>query len=249
MTFTDDQLRAYLDGKAPEAEAVAIEAERVSSPDFEARLMALDTLAAPVRQVFQSVPASIRVSEMVPAPRENVSQRSGWMAAGIGLLAGLVLGIAGLTLAPFSNQNSAPELGWRMQVALYQALYTPDTISHLNTDPAVLDAQFQRASAALGRDLSVDDLEDLPGLDLRRAQVLAFGDRALVQIVFGSDDGAPVAFCIITGGADAPQPAAFEELAGLSTSHWANGGYGYMVLGAIAPEDVRAMTDLLTAQF
>jgi len=205
-------------------------------------------LAAPVRSAFEGLPAAAQLDEARQhlAASQAVPRRGrpGLMVAALALVAGLVIGLGG---GRFTSPE--PTIGWQEQVALYQALYTPETVAHLDADPALLEAQFDRASAALGRDLDPSDVGDLPGLELRRAQVLAVGDRALVQIVFASTTGDPIAFCIIAdepGPTEAPE---FAQLAGLPTAFWAEGGYGFMVLGNLGSDDLNAVTERLTTRF
>ena len=102
----------------------------------------------------------------------------------------------------------------------------------------------------MGRSLNRDVLETLPGLDLKRAQVLSFKGKPLVQVVFADAQGNPVAFCVIRQGAGAPvKDVNLAVLSGLATATWANDGYGYMLLGGDAQTDLSGELSVLTEAF
>jgi hypothetical protein len=136
-------------------------------------------------------------------------------------------------------------LGWAQQAAIYQSLYVPETIATLDTAPEALEAQFAQAEATLGRSLNREALSVLPGAELKRAQVLSFKGKPLVQVVFADDQGRPFAFCVIRQGPGAPdKDVNLAVLSGLATATWAEDGYGYMIIGADGQSD---LSDRLTA--
>ncbi|WP_319544575.1 hypothetical protein [Ruegeria conchae] len=93
-------------------------------------------------------------------------------------------------------------------------------------------------------------LENLPGLDLKRTQVLSFKGKPLVQVVFADAQGNPFAFCVIRQGPNAPSKAVnLAVLSGLSTATWAKDGYGYMLLGGDRETDLSGELHALTAAF
>jgi hypothetical protein len=142
------------------------------------------------------------------------------------------------------------ELGWAAQAAIYQSLYVPATIAKLDSSPDAIDAQFAQAEERLGRDLNREVLENLPGLNLKRAQILSFKGKPLIQVVFADDQGQPFAFCIIRQGDGAQnKPVKQAVLSGLSTATWAQDGYGFMVLGHDAQTDLSGQLGVLTASF
>lgn len=120
--------------------------------------------------------------------------------------------------------------GWRQAVADYQVLFTTDSLTPDQGDGAALAL----ASEQVG--LTLDPAtRAAAGLEFRRAQVLAFKDKPLVQLAYLGDGGVPVAFCIIASN----KPEAdvqYEVRNGLGIVHWIIGGYGLMVIGDL-PED------------
>lgn len=243
MKFTDDILLAYLDGSLDDAQNSAI--EDALSKDFllEARLMALDPIAGAVRDAFKDIPAK---TPQVALPETTQEQAS----AGPARLFAVAASVAVLAASVTFWTTRPSELGWAAQAAIYQSLYVPDTIEKLDSSPAAIDAQFARAEEKLGRTLKRDVLETLPGLSLKRAQILAFGDKPLIQVVFADDDGQPFAFCIVRqGDGAADNPVDLAELSGLATATWTQDGYGYMIIGHDAQTDLTGPLDILTANF
>ena len=252
-TYTDDMLRAYLNGALSEDAAARIEADVAEDEALEARLMALDPFADAVREAFAHLPSDDRTDDLltqveraaVPV-RSPRSRRLGSLGAAAALVLAVGLGYGAASLRP----QEEPKLGWRAQVALYQALYTYETVAGISVDQDQLAGQFDVASNRLGRALNPDQFADVPGMSLKRAQILAFGDKPIIQIAFAGRDGTPFAFCVIrlAEGAE-PSAVRYEELAGLATSHWARDGFGYMLIGGQDQVGIEAATAHLAQVF
>ncbi len=243
MKFSDETLLAYLEGSLSEAESRAIEDAVAEDSALETRLMALDPFAPIVQQVFKDVPVEApSVDLRAPtAPQSN--------SGPLRLLA-VAASVAVIAVSATFWATRPEALGWAEQAAIYQSLYSPDTIANLDNSQQSLDAQFAQAEAKLGRSLNRDVLEKLPGLDLKRAQVLSFNGKPLVQVVFADAQGNPRAFCVIRQGAAAPsKDVNLAVLSGLATATWAKDGYGYMLLGGDAQTDLSGELDVLTEAF
>ncbi len=239
MTYSDDILKAYLEGRLAADKAAALEDAAADDPDLQDRLAELDPVAGPVRAAFEHLPDADDLPKLgtVTAQPRHVGR--------MGVLAAAVAGLLGFALAFFVTRPDP--IGWQEQVALYQALYVAETVAPLDASDAALEEQFSRANEALGTDLRPADFKALPGLTLKRAQILSFEDIPLVQIAFAGADGTPFAFCILKN-ADAG-PLTQVELAGLATAHWARGGYGYMLVGGQHSEDLQPALDRLSRLF
>ncbi|MEM7721644.1 MAG: hypothetical protein AAF376_04670 [Pseudomonadota bacterium] len=240
MTYSDETLRAYLDGTLEADRAEKLERDVERDADLEARLIAMEPFLGTVREAFATVPDAQRVQSLsrhigeATNPKARISRRSI-------LSAGLAAAGVGIGFAVSGLFNRVPVLEWQDEVAIYQALYVPETVEHLTSTSAELAAQFARAGAALGRDLSVADVDGLDGLSLRRAQILSLEGAPLIQIVFSSQDGTPVAFCILERPGDGSNRPVYRERSGLATSHWSDGQFHYMVLGRL---DTAALTEI-----
>jgi len=245
MTFSDETLLAYLDGSLDEAEARAIEDAVAEDVALESRLMALDPIASVVQQVFENVPAE---TPQVDLPAEVPTR--GMAGQGVFRLVGVAASVAVIAVSATFWATRPAELGWAQQAAIYQSLYVPDTIADLDNSKQSLDAQFALAEEQLGRSLNRDVLEALPGLDLKRAQVLSFKGKPLIQIVFSDAAGQPFAFCVIRQGAAAPNKDVNQAvLSGLATATWAQDGYGYMLLGSDDQTDLGDELNILRDVF
>ncbi len=243
MKFSDETLLAYLEGSLDEAEARAIEDAVAEDSVLESHLMALDPFAPVVQQVFEAVPAE---TPSIDLPTPSAPQSS---TSPLRLLA-VAASVAVIAVSATFWATRPTALGWAEQAAIYQSLYSSDTIADLDNSPQKLDAQFDKAEAQLGRPLNRDVLENLPGLDLKRAQVLSFKGKPLVQVVFADAQGNPVAFCVIRQGAGAPtKDVNLAVLSGLATATWAKDGYGYMLLGGDAQTDLSGELNVLTEAF
>ncbi|NOD88140.1 MULTISPECIES: hypothetical protein [unclassified Ruegeria] len=243
MKFSDETLLAYLEGTLDETQSRAIEAAVEEDSEFERRLMALDPFAPVIQKVFETLPAEAPKIEL-PEP---VEQAPGGGVLRLFAVAASV-GAAAVALTFWATRPA--DLGWAQQAAIYQSLYVPETIASLDSSEASLNKQFEMAEAELGRSLNRETLESLPGLELKRAQVLSFKGKPLIQVVFADEQGQPFAFCIIRQGPDAP-PAEIKQavLSGLATATWAQDGYGYMLLGSSPQTDLQSELDVLTRTF
>ncbi|WP_300069788.1 hypothetical protein [uncultured Ruegeria sp.] len=245
MKFSDETLMAYLEGSLDETQCRAIEAAVEVDAELERRMMALDPFAPVVQGVFEGLPAQVPQVDL-PEATVAVPSNSG---SPLRLLA-VAASVAIVAVSATFWATRPAELGWAQQAALYQSLYVPETISSLDSSPESLDDQFAMAEEQLGRSLNRDALEALPGLDLKRAQILSFKGKPLIQVVFADEQGRPFAFCVIRQGPAAPNKEVKQAvLSGLATAIWAQDGYGYMLLGSDAQTDLGGELDVLTQTF
>lgn len=243
MTFSDETLLAYLEGTLDEAQSCAIEAAVEDDVELERRLMALDPFAPVVQDVFENLPTE---APKVDLPEPVAHHANGGILRLLAVAASA--GVAAVALTFLATRPA--ELGWAQQAAIYQSLYAPETIVSLDSSEASLDKQFAMAEAALGRSLNREALESLPGLALKRAQVLSFKGKPLVQVVFADEQGQPFAFCVIRQEPNAPKAEVKQAvLSGLATATWAQDGYGYMLLGSSPQTDLSGELEVLTRTF
>ncbi|MEM7719871.1 MAG: hypothetical protein AAF222_11775 [Pseudomonadota bacterium] len=230
VEFGEDELRDYLHGVLNPARALALEAALATDETLEARLLALEPLSEPLGRAFSSVPDHARLERLA---RELPVQPQLSRVLPLGLVAALAA-VIGLFLGNLTQPDR--KLSWQEQVAVYQALYVAETVAPLEPSPASLQDQFARASERLGLALTAADYQEVPGLTLKRAQLLGFEGAPLVQIAFATETGAPIAFCILKTGETSP--AIVTELSGLPTVHWSADGFGYMVIGDLSESEL-----------
>ncbi|MDG1368864.1 MAG: hypothetical protein P8Q48_01190 [Paracoccaceae bacterium] len=233
MTYSDDTLRQFLDGVLDQAKTKEIETAMLSDADLERRIMGLDDLAASVKAVMESLPSEARMAELAPAVSAPPTRQSRpWAMLAAACAVGVFIGIG----SSWFNADAAPD--WRVEVAHYQALYTPETINAINLAPGEAEAQVGRAAAQIGANVPLAELAAHDGLELRRAQVLGFEGAPLAQIVFAHSSGTPVALCLIrTGG---KEQLAMGERLNMASADWAVDGIEYLLIGDISAADMAA---------
>lgn len=224
--FSDEELAAFLDGEADDALTEAVEAQlavdTALAQSLEGMRAATDAFKADQEAVLSLAPAM---------PAVPVQQNSGfmWPAAFGGLAAGLVIA-AGISWAALSK----PEPDWRAVVANYQSLYVTETLAGVAEPQSVSDAKLAELSEVLGIDLQA--LPQVGGLAYRRAQQLGYKGTPLAQLTFLTDDGGPVALCLLhVGGPDSDGIEA-QVLDGLSAYSWTDNGFGVLLIGPLGNE-------------
>ncbi len=216
--FSDDVLRQYLANQAPPEVAARIEEALAADPALEDRLMALDDLAPVLRAGLDLLPDPQIDTRVLAAPPSR-----GWMRLAASFAAGAVLAGA----LAWGLRPDTPD--WRMAVASYQALYAPATIAALEITPDKLQAQMARAESQIGASDLYDLTQGLEGLTPLRVQTLAYKDKPLIQIVFATDTGAPVALCVLASTKDRAPDAMLRE--GLASMSFATDDHHWLLIG------------------
>lgn len=225
--FTDEELTAFLDGEADDALQAEIEAALEADPSVAEQMAELEIPLAPIAEAYEALLQDAPPMPALPEPVAAPSPRGRW---GVGLVTfgtGLAAGLAVAVFTGFGTPEPAPR-GWVSFVASYQVLYTPETLAVANPSPDEAAVQLASVSDALGLDVSA--LPEAAGLTFKRAQVLGFNGKPLVQIAFARADGTPVALCIIPSGPDA-KPVDMGEAEGLGLARWNTPGYGFLLIG------------------
>ena len=222
--FSDEELVAFLDGEEDYAPVDAIREALRTDSALAARLDALKLDMDALADSFDLLQApDLELEAMPPA-----APRRAWGALAVAASLALAIGFgAG------SWNASKPLAGWVAYVAAYQALYTHATLDHIAQTPEQHAAELDRVSSVIGKDFALEQLTAFPEVDYKRAQVLAFEGRPLVQLAFASKTGVPIALCIIRS--DNPEMAAgmveTMRLEGLSSAVWSHGDYEYLLIG------------------
>ena len=134
--------------------------------------------------------------------------------------------------------SAPPEApGWRQVVAEYQGLMTSETLAAIPDNRDAVATELSAASGKLSLDLDPGKLA-LPNAELKRAELLDFRGKPLVQVAYLADNQ-PVALCIIANG-QADKPAAFETREGFNIVFWTDNGRGYMLIGKLPRETLEA---------
>jgi hypothetical protein len=237
MTFTDQMLQDFLAGTADAATTAAIENAVETDVALQLKLAALDPFAAPIKDAFDTLALGTVTQVEMPTPAVVPSWNFGAIAAS--LVIGLGLGAAGVF-----GWMQPEKSDWRMEVADYQVLYVPETIAHLSSSPEGLTAQFGRAGAAIGLDFPGDELSNVDGLTLKRAQVLGHDGDPLIQIVFQDKSGSAIALCLIAKSGTETQPR-FTERRSMVSVDWDSSDHAFLLIGNASEADAARWADNL----
>jgi len=226
--FTDEELVAFLDGESDFTPMDEISIALETDQALQRRLNALDLNRAEIASSFKGLlPDAAMMPDVgttgVEPLRRNAGQWIGYAAA-IGLAVAVGFG-AGFTAK--GPQRS----GWTEYVAAYQALYSNATLANFRQTPEAQQTQLNRVAASIGKTISVDALSMFPEARYKRAQILNFQGRDLVQLAFMTNMGEPIALCIIYSGGKPIDELELKTMEGLSTAFWSKDGYEYFLIG------------------
>ncbi|WP_298256100.1 hypothetical protein [uncultured Litoreibacter sp.] len=220
-TFSDEDLTAFLDGELTDADTAAIAEAIERDAALALRLEALDAPVSELRPAFDQLLDDMPDTLAVPSATPPTARR--WPTA---IAAAFVLA-AGMGLGAYVTKPAPVTRGWHDYVAAYQALYVQDTLAVVEQTEAETQAQLMRVASTLGRDLN--GATAVPGLDYKRAQLLGFNGKALVQMAYLSETGAPMALCIIRSATS--NALTQMQLEGMEAASWSDGEYAYLLIG------------------
>lgn len=201
------------------------------------------------------------VEEPKPAPvvsKSQMKERSrepwgGWrkLAAAGAFLAIFATGFTASRFVPMPGEQTqlakAPVVrGWRAAVAEYQSLFVKETLVNASEDPQAQSANLRSALSHVGLDLSVAKVSVEP-MQFKRAEVLNFKGKPLVQMAYLLNGDAPVSFCIIKGNKPAHGMKS-EQREGLNIIHWRSKDFGFMIIGDVPGKDLGEIARKLKQQ-
>ena len=226
--FTDEDLTAFLDGEAGLETRRAIETALVEDKSLRARLDGLVISVSRIKFAFDALRDPSYPAELEGAPQErrNYLRLLGPVAA-----TALICLTTGWFAARLTGNGKADD--WRQSVAVYHALYVSGTLASVNQSPFAAADELARVSSALGKPLAPDFVTAIEKLVYKRAQILGFEGRPLIQLAFQSISGVPVALCIIKGGTSGDSAVVAAERLGMASASWSRGGYDYLLIGGV----------------
>ncbi len=230
-------LTAYLDGELPAVDTQAIDAALKQQPELQARLESLSIPVDALKSAFDGMLES--APEMPPIEASSGSSLAGPVARITGLAAALVIGVV-LGSGVFQQKQTPAGIdGWMEYVAAYQALYVTDTLDvpGFVADKTTLD----RLSNRLGVELNVADAAST--LEFKRAQVLGFEGRDLIQIAYLAEGGVPVALCLIQSDRTGSSDPQLGELEGMQAASWHADGVEFLLIGGDDPALIKSAAE------
>ena len=252
----DAILVAYLDGELEPEAHEKLERLLKSDPSVRERLAMLSRGARPFKRTFDAALDSAprkRLQAQLTASVTKSSRRS-WFARsrrwGMAIAAALLLAIGVGTVGYILGQSS-PDLfdvgnseeAWLDAIANEVSLYSRESVASIPVDETTQKTELGRLSGILKVDLSQARVA-LPGLTLKRVELLQFENRPLAQLLY---EGV-VVFCIMSEPAGESEREA-ERRATLNTVYWASGNYRFLLVGPAPAEIMEKLADTVQSRF
>jgi anti-sigma factor RsiW len=250
MSDDDAELVALIDNELDEARRAALRARLAADEGLRQRYEQLRQAGAPLAASLDALLAEAPLARLRAAlpsdalPREP-SRRFGGIAfreLAAGVLIGLLAaGAAVWAVSTFGLFDGKED--WRSTIAEYTHLYTNETFSPFNPDPAMQAAELSIVGAKVGADLTPENVA-LPGLRFTTAFVLSYEGSPLGVIAYVDPSGAPLLVCILANRApDAPTRS--ERRGDLALAWWSRSARTHLVIGRVPEERALALAEML----
>ena len=226
--YSDADLVAYLDGRLDDEERSRLKAAAAEDPHLAERLDALATDTGALRDGFDDLLGQAP-DLSVPQALARRATYPGWTP-----FAAAAVFVIGLGIGWMMGTEQEPD-GWHQAVADYQVLYTTETLAASPLGSDARAAGLANASRRVGLELT-EDLLAVEGMVFQRAQVLSYEGSPLIQVAYLTDDGMPVAFCIMRQGGSQGSLPEGRTLAGLAASTWQAGEHAFILIGPVGAE-------------
>lgn len=247
---SDEELTAFIDGELDASEHTRIAQAVRDNPLAAERLAFLEragllSLRESFAALLDEAPRRDLEDMLSAIPRQDAAEpksfgrRSLVTALAASVAAGIVVDRAWMRFAASPAVTQSAE--WRDAVAQYMALYTAETLGAARPDREAAAAQLAIVNERLGLSLTQEAIA-LPGSEFRHAQILAYDDRPLAQILYLDPEGRPLALCIFASGA-AEASIASERRYALDIAFWSNGRHAAMLIGHLPAGDIRGLAE------
>ncbi len=223
-SIRDEELTAFLDDELDPNRREAIEAALQIDPLLSRRL---DSLRIPRDDIASAFDVLTTMAPETPELPQTESVKTRGSFLNLAAMAACLL-IGGLAGSLFSSKSGQRD-GWMDYVAAYQALYVNETLSTITQSETQGIKQLEQLGEVVGRDLN--GARSVEGIDFKRAQLLGFEGKPLVQIAYLSPRGEPMALCIIRSKAATDSAIKTTRLEGMSSAHWTRRGFAFLLIG------------------
>ncbi len=233
--YSDEELTAFLDGELPFDKAALVEKAVSENDELCTRLEALRV----GKSVFlAAADDALRSSPDYSAPKVSGSDFSFARIAQYAaiLLVGIVLG----TALPIFWGDKPNETTWMRAVADYQLLYVEETLADASQSDAKTTEIFNRFGAQHGLELA--EMRNLPKLQFKRAQILGYEGRPLLQIAYATQSGQPVALCIVRVD-EQDRKLSKRAYGALPAYEWVKDGNGFILIGEMSEAEMKLAVD------
>ena len=163
------------------------------------------------------------------------------------MCASLVFGLVGGFWLSNSLKQVDESEAWIAQIANYQTMYTQATLSPIAASPTGQSPESKRLGEALKTTLSIPDLS-AASLEFKRGQLLASGDKPLVQLAYlNRQTGQPLALCI-TRKKSVSESFKSGHYNGVNYVVWGKGDISYIVIGNYSTDALNKIAAAADAQ-
>jgi anti-sigma factor RsiW len=226
--YSDEELTAYLDGEMEHTTIAAINKALSHDARLRCRVESLTLDKRSIKSAFDDIlDISPPAPEMLTSKAETIWDKvnpSVLSAAAVIVLC-IMLGVGAGAYLPQKNND------WRYYASVYQALYVNSTLSEIERTEQELVVELKRISSVLGKEVSLSALTINKQLSYKRAQILGFNGRPLVQLAFLSSLDAPIALCIMRSESDENRAISTTTMENMSAATWEKNGYTYLLIG------------------
>lgn len=245
--FTNEELVAYLDGEQEFAPIHEIEQALKSDPALQARIDALSVDKQKISSAFDGLLDQDNTPNLPSEaysfePDAGGSSGSWRQIAAVAVIA-LALGALG---GNFLTDNR--DMSWQSHVATYQALYGNVTLAHIDQSEDAAVKELTRVSKAIGKELKLTDLNSYDEFTYKRSQVLVFEGRPLAQMTFLSENGSPIALCLIRSDENQSSHMNVGEMEGMKSAIWSKDGFDFLMIGTDDPELIERAAKYFSAR-
>ncbi len=250
MSDDDAELVALIDNELNESRRTALLGRLATDARLRERYEELRQTSAPLAASLDALlgqaplarlRAALPANERGPQPSRRFSGIAlRELAAGvvIGLLAAGAIAWTALSFGLLGGKED-----WRSAIAEYTHLYTNETFSPFNPDPAMQAVELNVVGTKVGASLTPENVA-LPGLRFASAFMLSYDGSPLAVIAYVDPSGAPVLLCILANNApDAPTRS--QQRGDLSLAWWSRGARTHLVIGRIPEEQAVALAQTL----
>lgn len=247
--ISDEELTGFLDGELDNVSTRRIEDELTRDSVLGERLAALDIDKASLKGAFGELlskgQGEVKITSTAPDSR-NWLERFSFSGSAIAASLAIVLA-SGIFFSGYYIANSKFN-DWKAYVAAYQRLYVTQTLSAVvDGDASIGQNELDRVATALGRKLTLESMQQVKGLNYKRAQILGFEGRAIAQMTFLTPIGTPIALCILRSDKAADTGIRTETREGMAMASWTSKGYEFMIIGG-SDEDIIARSAKLFSE-
>ncbi|MEL6920801.1 MAG: hypothetical protein AAFO77_07210 [Pseudomonadota bacterium] len=239
IEFSDEQLVAYLDGETDHAPMDQIAMALRTNTALAKRL---EALRIDTKQVAQSLASCLETSSAPPVFTQHDAKKNWAMPTAAAAVVALMIGFG---VGHFITKPATPD--WKDYVAAYHFLYTTNTLNAVQSTTDSQQSELDRVSASIGKTIPAAVLKQFPEVDYKRAQLLGYKGKPLVQLTFLSRSGEPIAFCMLRASDAEDGDIHMLELEGMSTANWRSNGYDFLLIGGQDQRLIKRIAEKLRA--